>query len=87
VTQFISNTHDSETSSQYCGIRLAELNGQYGNRYQYVELDNNKGTVESNQKEADRLANEKSEDDGMIVFLSVTSNAYKRRNLNDIAKQ
>ena len=76
MTQFISNTQDSETSRQYCGIRLAELNGQYGNRYQFVELDKNKRKVESNLKEADRLAIEKSEDDGMVVYQSVTSKVY-----------
>jgi len=87
VTQFINKAQDSETSSQYSGIRLAELNGQYGNRYQYKELDKNKGSVDSNQKEADRQAIERGEDDGMIVYQSVISAYTLVRNLNDIAEQ
>ena len=37
------------------------------------------GTAESSQEEADRQAIERGEDDGMIVYQSVTSNAYKRK--------
>jgi len=38
MTQFTNNAQDSETSSQYAGIRLAELIGQNWNRNKSAKL-------------------------------------------------
>ena len=38
MTQFIQNAQDTETSSQYAGIRLAELIDQNWNRLKSIDL-------------------------------------------------
>lgn len=43
MTQFINNAQDSETSSQYAGIRLAELIDQGWSRNRSVDLANSEG--------------------------------------------
>jgi tRNA 2-thiouridine synthesizing protein E len=43
MTQFTGNAQDSETSSQYAGIRLAELIDQHWNRNKSVGLATSEG--------------------------------------------
>jgi tRNA 2-thiouridine synthesizing protein E len=43
MTQFINNAQDSETSSQYADIRLAELSDQRWNRNKSAKLAINEG--------------------------------------------
>jgi tRNA 2-thiouridine synthesizing protein E len=43
MTQFTQNAQDTETSSQYAGIRLAELIDQNWNRNKSIELANSEG--------------------------------------------
>ncbi|MDH3561232.1 MAG: TusE/DsrC/DsvC family sulfur relay protein [Gammaproteobacteria bacterium] len=43
MTQFTQNAQDTETSSQYAGIRLAELIDQNWSRNKSIDLANNEG--------------------------------------------
>ena len=43
MTQFINHAQDSETASQYAGIRLAELSDQGWNRNKSADLAKNEG--------------------------------------------
>ena len=43
MTQFTQNAQDTETSSQYAGIRLAELIDQNWNRNKSIDLANSEG--------------------------------------------
>jgi tRNA 2-thiouridine synthesizing protein E len=80
MTQFINNAQDTETSSQYAGIRLAELIDQHWDRNKSVDLANSEG-ISLNDEHWDVIVYLRSYylEHGLPRFARTTARALNRK--------